>query len=267
MPAPKSFLEGSEDIAEDFFRATKKLLPIVARLCLVATFIDDGFRMWTHWNEQAMFFRIRYPDAIVYIIILVNMILQLAGSGMVMARQQVMVAVGMLAFIVLFQTLLYSPLWSWNFFARNLALVGGLILLLADLRVNPKHAYAGVPSMGNEDKSKAVLQLTGRVLTVLMFFTLIHGDMGVVKVMLTMLEFGMLVCVVIGFKTKLAALVMSITLFVFNVFMNNFWSVPQWQYDYVKYDFFQTLSVIGGLLMIVSMGAGDLSLDEKKKEY
>lgn len=48
------------------------------------------------------------------------------------------------------QTVLYSPLWSWIFFARNLALFGGLILLLADLRHSPKKDFAGVPSMGNE---------------------------------------------------------------------------------------------------------------------
>lgn len=56
-------------------------------------------------------------------------------------------------------------------------------------------------------------------------------------------------------------------LFVLNFLLNDFWAVPSWQYDFVKYDFFQTLSVIGGLLMVVSLGAGDLSVDERKKQY
>lgn len=56
-------------------------------------------------------------------------------------------------------------------------------------------------------------------------------------------------------------------LFLSNMYTNAFWAVPSWQVDYVKYDFFQTLSVVGGLLMIVTLGAGQLSVDEKKKEF
>ena len=58
---------------------------------------------------------------------------------------------------------------------RNLALGGGLLLLLAESRSEGKSMFAGVPSMG-ESSPKQYMQLGGRVLLVLMFMTLLHLD-------------------------------------------------------------------------------------------
>ena len=35
----------------------------------------------------------------------------------------------------------------------------------------------------------------------------------------------------------------------------------------LRYEFFQVLSIVGGLLLVVNAGAGEFSIDEKKKIY
>ena len=128
--------------------------------------------------------------------------------------------------------------------------------------------FAGVPSMGGNQK-QSYMQLAGRILVIIMFLTLFHFEFSVLRVAVFLVASVLMGCVAIGYKTKLAALLLVISLMLMNVTFNAFWFVPSNRImrDFMKYDFFQTMSVIGGLLYVVALGPGGVSLDEHKKEW
>lgn len=80
-----------------------------------------------------------------------------------------------------FQTFAYSILWDMHFLLRNLALIGALLLVLAEARAEGKSLFAGVPSLG-ENKPKTYLQLAGRLLLVFMFVTLLKFELSLMQV-------------------------------------------------------------------------------------
>lgn len=47
------------------------------------------------------------------------------------------------------QTIAYSILWDVQFLLRNLALIGALLLVLAESQAETRSLFAGVPSLGN----------------------------------------------------------------------------------------------------------------------
>lgn len=82
---------------------------------------------------------------------------------------------------VILQTVAYQILWDMQFLFRNLALVGGLALVLAESKKETRSIFAGVPSLG-ENKPKTYLMLGGRILLVFMFLTLVRFEFSIMQV-------------------------------------------------------------------------------------
>lgn len=77
----------------------------MARLCLIATFFEDGLRMYFQWNEQREYMDMSWGCGkfLATVFVLTNLFGQLGGCGMVIARFKVDIAVGLLFFIVVLQ--------------------------------------------------------------------------------------------------------------------------------------------------------------------
>ncbi|XP_037121547.1 surfeit locus protein 4 isoform X1 [Syngnathus acus] len=260
----------ADSLYEKFLRVTKQYLPHLARLCLISTFLEDGIRMWFQWHDQRDYIETTWNCGyfLASLFVLINLLAQLGGCILILSRNFVQQACFVLFGIIALQTIAYSILWDIKFLMRNLALGGGLLLLLAECRSEGKSMFAGVPSMG-ESSPKQYMQLGGRILLVLMFMSLVHYDTSFLSILQNLVGIALIILVAIGFKTKLAALTLVLWLLAMNVYFNAFWTIPTYKpmHDFLKYDFFQTTSVIGGLLLVVALGPGGVSMDEKKKEW
>ncbi|KAG9472626.1 surfeit locus protein 4-like [Eleutherodactylus coqui] len=268
--APAGVMAGAEELADQFLRLTKRYLPHVARLCLISTFLEDSLRMWLQWNDQRDYINGSWSCGVFLasLFVLTNMIGQLVGCVLVLARKFVPYACLGLFIIICLQTIVYNIIWDAKFLMRNMAVGGGLLLLLAESHSEGKSMFAGVPSVGHTSP-RQYMQLGGRVLLILMFMTLLHFNASPFTIFQDFFGLTLIILVAIGFKTKVAALTLVLWLLIINVLQNAFWAVPSYRamHDFLKYDFFQTLSVMGGLLLVVALGPGGVSMDEHKKKW
>ena len=154
-----------------------------------------------------------------------NVIAMTACSTLIIIRKYPEYAVFGLIGVVVTQALGYGLIFDLNFFLRNLSVMGGLLMVLSDSWVRKKFAPAGLPLPAEKDRKKYI-QLAGRILLILLFLGFVwSGNWGLMRVTVSL--FGLVACVmvVVGFKAKWSATLLVIILSVFNLLVNNFWTV------------------------------------------
>mmetsp|Transcript_14999 Transcript_14999/g.30502 ORF Transcript_14999/g.30502 Transcript_14999/m.30502 type:complete len:110 (+) Transcript_14999:708-1037(+) len=92
------------------------------------------------------------------------------------------------------------------------------------------------------------------------------GTLGAIG---TVLALPIVVAVMLGYKSELSGLLLLVFYFVHNVLSSSFWRVDTstrygaFEFEVKRYEFVQTLSIMGGLLLHISTGSGMFSLDER----
>jgi putative oxidoreductase len=132
------------------------------------------------------------------------------------------------------------------------------------------------------EKLQSPLALTARVLLALLFvpagFSKIAGFAGTVgyigsvglplpqlgAVIAIAVELGLGLALLVGFQTRIAALVIAVFTVAAGVFFHAFWSMPAEQVMINQIMFMKNLAIAGGLLALVAFGPGALSLDAKR---
>ncbi|PHH86196.1 hypothetical protein CDD83_10596 [Cordyceps sp. RAO-2017] len=260
-----------EDVMDNFSEPVKPYLPAIGRFLIVVTFLEDALRIITQWKDQLLYLHDyrHIPNGFTHLFLIINVIAMISCSGLVIIRKHSDYAVAGLIGVVVTQALGYGLIFDINFFLRNLSVMGGLLMVLSDSWVRKTKAFAGLPQIDEKDR-KMYFQLAGRILLIFLFIGFVFsGQWSVWRVMTCFLGAGACLMVVVGFKAKFSAILLVVILSIFNLLVNNFWTLHEHHphKDFAKYDFFQILSIVGGLLLLVNSGPGQFSIDEKKKVY
>ncbi|XP_003760712.1 surfeit locus protein 4-like [Sarcophilus harrisii] len=266
-PRGCNVMEAAEELSDQFLHLTKRFLPHLARLCLISTFLEDGIHTWWQWNKHESIKMSWSSNSFLALILgMINTFGQLVGCVLILVQKCVPCACFVLFGIIFMQVMAYGLLWNLRFLMRNVSLSGGLLFLFAESQAKGKSMFAGVPTLDYICPHQYI-QLGGRVLLLLMFISLLHFEVSMFTIFQDAFNMILIILVAIGFKTKLAALTLVFWLLLINVLENPFWTIPPNRplHDFMKYDFFHTMSVMGGLLLIVALGPGGVSMDKHKK--
>merc|ERR1712072_795459 len=259
-----------------------RVLGTVGPLLLVITFLEDGLRVMTRWSEQMSYLTgtrhgMGFSSWFAVVALLTSIALQIGGSVLVLQGSKIPqlkgshVQIGggaLLAFLFL-QPLMYGQHTDMDFMCRTLTLAGGLALLWQhDMRSQGQKVdlFAGLPDAGVQgQQSQELIQLIGRTLITLIFFyqmfeNLAKSQAGVLHWVGALITCAICAGVLLGFKAKAAGVLLLVLLGVGNMVMHPFWSVKAHMYDFTKFYFFQTLSVMGGLMLLILHGPGGLSV-------
>lgn len=273
----------------------KPFLSHIGRFLLVVTFLEDAFRICVQYPEQFDYMRNfrRFPGPLAHLFLVFCVGAMVSGSVLGLARKKMILACGLLGSVVIIQSLGYGILFHFSFMMRNLSLIGGVLLLLAESmeherrssgRGNGSILFRGLPILTDSESEKGTyISLIGRILLIFLFGSLMYtsnsnndslGSASILAVTLRGLYFvlGSVAClmVAVGFKARYSAMLLVAVLCVVNMFINQWWkhghNSPE--RDFLRYDFFQTLSIIGGFMLLLNSGPGDLSFDKKQsKEF
>lgn len=165
------------------------------------------------------------PNGLTHLFLIVNVIAMIICSTLVIIRKYSDYAVAGLMGVVVTQALGYGLIFDLNFFLRNLSVIGGLLMVLSDSWQRKTKAFAGLPTLDEKDR-KMYFQLAGRVLLIFLFIGFIFsGQWSLWRIGVSLVGFIACVMVVVGFKAKFSAILLVVILSIFNVLVNNFWTV------------------------------------------
>lgn len=154
------------------------------------------------------------------------------------------------------------------------SLTGGLLILISEAQQSQRKPADLTPFGGilvTAGRHTSQLLFCGRILLIGLYFNLafdFQAEMGWLRITLALLGLVFCIFIAVGFKAKYSAAFLLMILLGITVVTKN-WLDPHLKTskrDFLRYEFFQMISVAGGFLLLVLVGPGELSVDQVKED-
>ncbi|WP_077002844.1 DoxX family protein [Variovorax sp. KK3] len=140
---------------------------------------------------------------------------------------------------------------------------------------------SGYAAPASASAAQDTLALIGRVLIALLFvpagFNKLMGFAGTVgyigsvglplpqlgAAIAVVVELGVGLAFLVGYKTRVAAIVLALFTIAASVFFHNYWAMPAEKVMVNQLMFFKNFAIAGGLLAFAAFGAGRFSIDRR----
>lgn len=263
-------------------RAVRPVAPIVTRALISSTFIEDSIRTLGELPSQQLFFKhaLGVPNWLSKAIIIPAVIVTLISATLFLVPKTHTKGAKLLLACVAYQQIIYgrhSALTTGNFgfFIRNLCMAGTLALFLAvrggkDSRSSPTGGDMRLPGGGSASARLKRGAKDNAALLVRVLFAIACFEMyDVVGWWWALLIIPGSVALVFGYQAELCALMLMAFYGVGAIIANPFWTVRVLDAEsahmrmLMRYEFLQTVSILGGLMLIIFTGPGAFSVDNK----
>jgi len=246
-----------------FAKSLAPYFPLIVRLLLVSTFLEDGLRVLFELTLQVQWMNKVYgvPTFLCYLLILGNLFITLCSVGAILARKKFArghyecAAAYALIGTIVYQQLMYghhtpAVLGKFGFLVRNLCLAGAILLVSCQSRVASGRSalplgilgctHTGMKYKFNYDydmKSHAVsyMQLASRFLLVLLAleFIVSFGQWG------SMVCLPVVFAVLIGYKLEVSGTMLVVLYLIHNLSNSAFWHRTHTIYmaDVLQYEY------------------------------
>ena len=258
----------------------------LAKFLIVATFLEDAVRVVLTFGAQQQSMKIAgwEPAVLQYALPVLSIFVQFGGSLLVLLPEYAVNGCYTLIGWCVFHPLMYQMQTNVEFMLETTTIIGGLLVLLSHEQLSAKASTTTKSSEAPKDTANR-LQMIGRVLITAIFifhaFNKIHGyakkiDVAVQALLVAAL-LGMSALVVVGMKSRWCALLLALMMFCSAFYMHPFWAkkqgvddpdhidastIAEALADRQRYFFFQAMSTVGALLLLVVHGPGNFSVDE-----
>ena len=133
--------------------------------------------------------------------------------------------------------------------------------------------------------AKQYAPLAGRILVALIFLFSAYGKIGAFDATAAnmaskgmpatdmllgcaiVLEIVGAALLIVGWKTEWAALALIVFLVPATLYFHNYWSYPAEQVRNQRNHFMKNVTILGALVFVVGMGAGPLSIDNRRRRH